>query len=794
MPHRLSLIKIFEPTKFTVDALSFSPCGCYIAAACQHRVVEIYDVENRVHIASLCESEKDARVRCIIWVPKVDKAFVQGIQKYRLLTVGLHGVITDWDLFNLSVLGSSSSYGGAIFSAVLSNCKNRIVVSCDDGCFRSFTLWSSLDPEIPELAFEKASRCHSNSLLSICSLPGDSFATGTSDSLIFIHDMKHDQVSYKLRVPCGKTQGVKTRHEHDDHTEHECSCTVDGEHGTVVDYEFQPCQVWSLAYMNKHNLLISGDSLGNVILWDINTRTMFKLFTQHASDVVFCGIELDGNSFISAGVDGKISFFLYNENNIENEQRSVGWYLSGVKYRHRGGDISCMAMHPKEEIVAISGGDMVISLSKELKEPSNKNLKPKLILLGVPSWITSSVVMNDSKTLAICKYSQHAELWSLYQSHAKVNQSKDDSNTEIDLMPQKVALLKLSDVDGHIKNAAISPNGEYIALTKQQSIFVYKFDINKLEISPQKINISDMVIYCILFLSNEQLICSCYSSKFQLLKIDVVTGDVAVLFEDINICIDVPILKFQNCAINKPMAAFGMDGSAYLVNVNRPNIIKLPNFDNGSRIVAVAAHRDTMFVAVFSSWYKYYFYNLQEGKIALYNGELLHSIPNKIINKNAQIYNVVWFSNKEITRLLVQTTNCVLSIKINMDLFNVQEQQLIIEKSQSIQHILTSANQRKYVYIGPRRHDCIPTLSKCLYQPPVLYKRSREELERICNSIKSVENRNRSIDLVKEFAIIKKKKFLIHFESYQSREDAEMYAFPISPPKDSIFHRKRYGK
>ncbi|GIX60655.1 U3 small nucleolar RNA-associated protein 4 [Babesia caballi] len=208
MAHKLALVRIYDSNTSSVNAVAFSPCGQYIAAARQPFAVEIYNVETRVHITSLRESDENAAIRTIIWIPKKDGLIGKVLSGYRIVTIGLHAVITDWDLELLLPVRTCCSYGGAIFAASLTHCGTCVLIACDDGQVRSFRLWSSADRHTrePELNFEKVYACHSKSILSVCALPDGSFFCGTSDAIILKHDPASRAPAAKIKVPAPKKQ------------------------------------------------------------------------------------------------------------------------------------------------------------------------------------------------------------------------------------------------------------------------------------------------------------------------------------------------------------------------------------------------------------------------------------------------------------------------------------------------------------------------------------------------------------------------------------------------------------
>ncbi|CDR96896.1 WD domain, G-beta repeat containing protein, putative [Babesia bigemina] len=793
MAHQLSLVSIYDSTTSSVNAVAFSPCGQYIAAARQPFAVEIYNVETRVHITSLRESDEHAAIRTIIWIPKTDGLVGKTLSGYRIITIGLHAVITDWDLELLLPVRSCCSYGGAIFSAALTQCGTRVLIACDDGRVRAFRLWSSDDRHTrdPELEFDKVYACHTKSILSVCALPDGSFFCGTADAIIFRHGPSSEAPATKIKVPGLKKQGPpvsKKRKTGNADSEAEAEAETDAAAeenrlANTADDQQEP-QIWALVFIEKHQMLASGDSAGNVILWDVKTCTMHKMFTQHCADVLCLAVGADGDTLFSGGVDTQITVYAYNERNYLKQNAPAGWSANGVKYYHKG-DVRCFAVHPNDDRIVSSGSDGILTISRGLKHQNNKRCRTNLILLNIPSWVGSPVVMSKDKTLALCRYRDHCDLWYVPR------ESPDDTE-----MPYKLAAIKLKREGGQIVAAQLSPDASVMAIANQKHMRLLRFCAENLEIRSSDQQVQEMIVHAMHFVSNTELLLSHLEkgdTKFRLSRFNVETGEMRQLQHHISdpiIKIDVARFNLDEKLQRRLITLYSLEGFVYLLDLETETIHELPRFENGYRVVSTCASPDFKYLAVFSKGSLYYFYNVEMRTIIAYDGETIHRVPNRICNSNVQIYNAIWYNKDQLNRIFIQTSNNLYAIKIEEELFGVEG------KSNREKPATENAriNTRQKIYIGPRKFSDAPCIKKYLHQPPALFRASLQHLKQL----KSAEPEDDAEVAQQPLAIgrylgINKSKFLVHMELTAAEGGLKIIAFYMAPPHNSIFHRKRYG-
>ena len=82
--------------------------------------------------------------------------------------------------------------------------------------------------------------------------------------------------------------------------------------------------------------MISGDSKGEVCIWDQNFGTLVKTFNQLQSDILALELSPQNESIYASGVDSRVI-------NIQFNSQSEDWMLSSI-YRGQSHDIKSLVM------------------------------------------------------------------------------------------------------------------------------------------------------------------------------------------------------------------------------------------------------------------------------------------------------------------------------------------------------------------------------------------------------------------------------------------------------------------
>eukprot|EP01029_Cantina_marsupialis_P018084 TRINITY_DN4116_c0_g1_i1.p1 TRINITY_DN4116_c0_g1~~TRINITY_DN4116_c0_g1_i1.p1 ORF type:complete len:759 (-),score=234.51 TRINITY_DN4116_c0_g1_i1:185-2461(-) len=253
--HRCRFVD-FQPKGIT--CISYNTSGTLLALSRQDGNVEIWSTEGKW---SQVHSMKTSGARDLVWLNDEGKD--------RLFGSSLSAKVYEIDLNTLQVKNESDSYGGAVWSMAI-NEEGKLAIGCDDGCVRIFSTADN------SLEYQKTFAVTEDHVLSVTwNDEGDMVYAG-SQGHIYALDGETGHNAGKMLVEKFSDRDIETK-------------------------------VWCLLYLGN-KLLVSGDSLGRVSLWKVDTFTQVKNYTCHGADVLRLSKETE-EDFYATGVDSKVEKF-----------------------------------------------------------------------------------------------------------------------------------------------------------------------------------------------------------------------------------------------------------------------------------------------------------------------------------------------------------------------------------------------------------------------------------------------------------------------------------------------------
>ncbi|KAI8619181.1 WD40-repeat-containing domain protein [Chytriomyces sp. MP71] len=309
--------------------------------------------------------------------------------KTRLLSAGLDGYVTEWDLVALAPKNRVESGGGAVWSMAVDVKGRRVALGCEDGCVRVF------DVTLESLMFVASCDRQDGRILSVAYHPTKPIiAAGSSDSCIRLYSSTNYRLTSRLTVD------TRPRDE------------------TLV---------WTLAYLSN-GTLVSGDSLGTVSFWDADSNTLMRALKSHYADVLCLAATANGTTVYSSGVDRRVLQYCLVDNSLEVQQnymksrgRRMGkkeklyarnWVLSGDR-RFHSHDVRALALCEEKPIDAlVSGGvDATFIVSHTIaKFPECKQQRQAMF----PQ--RPLVSLAREARLVLARFDDHVKVWALGQS------------------------------------------------------------------------------------------------------------------------------------------------------------------------------------------------------------------------------------------------------------------------------------------------------------------------------------------------------------------------------------------
>ena len=238
-------------------------------------------------------------------------------------------------------------------------------------------------------------------------------------------------------------------------------------------------QIWTLCVM-ADSTVVSGDSRGQVQLWDGATGVLMDTFRQHSADVLALVVSPGGRHIFASGVDGKVvclqrSQCAEGSGPISAATNSSWIYVHA--HRAHSHDVFSLAVVPVKR--AGSGVDDKLVLLSGGVEGRLSTYAVDSFVRVRPTWIpaipTQSLTScSHSREVIAVRHSEYVDVWQLQylNSHA----------TATDLPPGVVAAdpncqlhsrLVLKG-DHHIHCCGLSPSGNVIALSSATGLRVYQ--------------------------------------------------------------------------------------------------------------------------------------------------------------------------------------------------------------------------------------------------------------------------------------------------------------------------------
>lgn len=305
-----------------VVAIAVAPGGSTVALARESGDLEIYDTADWRCVARV-PGKEGAAISCLTWVAPfigdwvdADNAAAADDVPCRLLSAGLDGVVTEWDLSALRARSTTDSHGGAVWAMAAEprptdGEPQRVAIACDDGCIRLLTLLGG-DGVGSGLSHRRSFLRLQGRLLSLAwGFGGTQIAVGTSVGTI--HIMQVATLSEVMRITVGSGDKPKESDER---------CT------------------WALTYL-PDGTLVSGGQDGDVTFWDKRFGTQLYTFRQHGADVTCLASNPAGTCVFASGIDSQVCVF----NRIEDGAGPglEKWTFGSTKRPHTH-DVRALAM------------------------------------------------------------------------------------------------------------------------------------------------------------------------------------------------------------------------------------------------------------------------------------------------------------------------------------------------------------------------------------------------------------------------------------------------------------------
>lgn len=376
---------------------------------------------------------KDRSIDGLVWVNEPDQDLGGGrvvLGKPRLFSIGYTSTVTEWDLERGKPKRHASGQHGNIWCLaaqpwgpsdgptveLLSS--NKLIAGTMDGELAMYAI------EDDDLRFQRLlvkSPTKKAQMVSIAFQSRRVVIVGCSDSTVRAYDTKQGHLLRRMTLGSDLVGGAKD----------------------II--------VWSVKCLPDGNI-VSGDSTGQICIWDGATYTQSQRIQSHKQDVLSLATSADGSTIMSGGMDRRTC--CYKQTHGPGQRWSKVWWR-----RYHDHDVKAMASFECGRIsVVTSGGPDANLMIVPLKEMMREKHRTMSNLPQQPPVLSAA-----NSRFVVSWWDREVHIWVLRKLAAELFESGSDG---VD-MNQNRKLLKSIVVkgDSNIASAAVNQDGTSLVVS-----------------------------------------------------------------------------------------------------------------------------------------------------------------------------------------------------------------------------------------------------------------------------------------------------------------------------------------
>ncbi|KAL2140751.1 hypothetical protein VTI28DRAFT_3304 [Corynascus sepedonium] len=407
--------------------------------------IEIWNpLQGAWHQELVISGGKDRSVDGLIWVTEPDEEMADGKVihgKSRLFSIGYTTTITEWDLEKATAKKHASGQHGEIWCLGVQPASNKgaatpgsrkLVAGTVDG---NLVLYSIEDGDLKFQRTLTRTPTKKTKFVSIAFQSHNVVVVGCSNSTICAYDIRNGTMLRQMTLGTDLSGGSKN----------------------II--------VWAVKCLPNGDI-VSGDSTGQVCIWDGKTYTQAQRIQSHSQDVLCLSVSVDGSKIVSGGMDRRTAIY-------EPIAGQTGRWAKVFHRRYHQHDVKAMASFESKGVsVVVSGGSdanpVVLPLRGAGKEyhrtlphlPQNAPLHSAPKARFLLSWWENEI-----------------RVWHLLNPAQKL---LEDPQAALGLRKNRKLLAQiLVKGDSHISSAAISEDGTLLVASTATDIKVFQLNFAK---------------------------------------------------------------------------------------------------------------------------------------------------------------------------------------------------------------------------------------------------------------------------------------------------------------------------
>lgn len=410
--------------------------------------IEIWNAAAGIwHQELVIRGGKDRSIDGLVWINEPDQDLGDGrvlIGKSRLFSIGYTSTVTEWDLETCKPKRHASGQHGDLWCIAAqppmlderghplpgAQGSNKLVAGTIDG---ELVMYSVEDDDLRFQRILVKSPTKKAQMVSIIFQSRKVVIVGCSDSTIRAYDITKGHMLRRMTLGSDLVGGAKD----------------------II--------VWSVKCLPNGNI-VSGDSTGQLCIWDGKTYTQSQRLQSHKQDVLSLAVSADGSTIMSGGMDRRT--VLYKQNSGAGQRWGKVW---GRRYHEH--DVKAMATFEHSRIsVVVSGGPDSNLVVVPLREMGRENHR---IVSGLPQ--QPPLISANKARFVVSWWDREIHLWLLRQSASDITNIDGDSDYDVN---QNRKLLKTIVVkgDSNISSASINQDGTLLVVSTSTDVKAFALE------------------------------------------------------------------------------------------------------------------------------------------------------------------------------------------------------------------------------------------------------------------------------------------------------------------------------
>ncbi|EAQ93452.1 hypothetical protein CHGG_01687 [Chaetomium globosum CBS 148.51] len=407
--------------------------------------IEIWNpLQGAWHQELVIPGGKDRSVDGLVWVTEPDEEMADGKTihgKSRLFSIGYTTTITEWDLEKAKAKKHASGQHGEIWCLGVqppptkggaASGSRKLVAGTVDG---NLVLYSIEDGD---LKFQKTlirTPSKKTKFVSIAFQSHNVVVVGCSNSTICAYDIRNGTLLRQMTL------------------------------GTDISGGSKNIIVWAVKCLPNGDI-VSGDSTGQVCIWDGRTYTQAQRIQSHSQDVLCLSVSADGSKIVSGGMDRRTAVY-------EPIAGQAGRWSKVFHRRYHQHDVKAMAsFESKAMSVVVSGGSDATPVALPLRAAGREYHRT---LPHLPQ--TAPLHSAPIARFLLSWWENEIRIWHLLSPAQKL---LDDPQAALSLRKNRKLLAQvLVKGDSYISSAVISEDGTLLVASTATDIKIFQLDFSK---------------------------------------------------------------------------------------------------------------------------------------------------------------------------------------------------------------------------------------------------------------------------------------------------------------------------